>query len=381
MLYLLYHIINKKAVNSVYLSHLTLHNFRNFKEQSLEFSQDGALFRGLNGSGKTNLLEAMHVVCTGRSQRAASRRNMINSSASCYFIEAGFKNAESGNETIASMGFGRDRKSSMKINDKKVSSFSEWFGIAGIVSFGPDDLNLIYGPPHERRRFVDILISQLVPGYLGHCVHYRKSLLNRNKLLGMKICDMQLDAYEEKMAFHGAELAEKRNEIIRKVESQFTEFYRQISRNKETGTIKFQPSFSSEFNSKKEWKYLFLEALKNTRKQDCNLGYSSIGPHRDDVRITIDGRPARNFGSLGQCRSLSLALRLCSYYSLKENSGDSMILLVDDVFSELDDQRLKHFYPLIESGGQLFATASTSRVPFSKPIHPFTISDGKVCAG
>ncbi|MBD3320438.1 MAG: AAA family ATPase, partial [Chitinivibrionales bacterium] len=178
----------------MYLSRLTLQNFRNFKEQDIEFSQEGALIKGLNGSGKTNLLEAMHVLCTGRSQRGASRRDMIKSGTSHYFIEAGFKGGGGSGEVVASMGYGRDRNAAMKIDSKKISSFSEWFGIAGIVSFGPDDLNLVYGPPGGRRRFLDILISQLLPDYLGDCVGYRKSLLNRNRLLAMNVGDMQLAA-------------------------------------------------------------------------------------------------------------------------------------------------------------------------------------------
>ncbi|KMQ50795.1 DNA recombination and repair protein RecF [Chitinispirillum alkaliphilum] len=361
----------------MHLDFLRLINFRNYRDLSLEIPCGGALFEGLNGSGKTNLLESIHLLCTGRSQRGAARKTMINHEEKSAFAEGCF-NYEDGARVKASLGFDRDRRVSMKINDKPLGSFSEWFGERPVVSFGTDDLELVYGPPETRRRFLDMLISQIDRGYFEALARYRRSMLSRNSLMGKVWEPLQYEIYEEQMAQSGAELVFWRQRVVEELIPLLGDFYREISGGRESADLQYEPRCKIDCSSKKEWKNVFYSFLAQRRRRDIEVGFSSSGPHRDELRFLLDKRLARTFGSQGQCRSFVLSLKLASVLLIERHRHQSMIFLIDDAVSELDTGRTSRVYPLIEGKGQVFIATPRLDITLGKSVLNCVVSDGNV---
>lgn len=358
----------------MHITRLQLTDFRNYPTADLHFAPEGAVLVGRNGSGKTNLLEAIHVLCTGRSHREAERADLIRFGADLAFLAGEFA-SNTGDACMASIGFARDGSLSLKLNDQKMTSLSAWFGRGPVISLGPDDLNLVYGSPSQRRRFLDVLISQVFPGYLESLMGYRRSMLNRNRLLAQGVLDQQLDVYEESMARHGAIVCGYRLRAIEILSPECTRTYAEISNMREAGSVIYARSAGAETADSSLWENVFLCVLRKTRERDRERGFCSTGPHRDDLRFLLNGRPARDFGSQGQCRSLALSARLASVQWATSCGMNEMIILVDDAFSELDDDRVSAAYPLLAGRGQLFLTAP-NRAPDRCSLQQFTIGEG-----
>jgi DNA replication and repair protein RecF len=360
------------------ISSLTLTSFRNYASLSLQLPADGALLCGLNGSGKTNLLEAIHVLCLGRSQRGATRTEMIQHGQDAGCVEGEFAGANLAVQTTARIGFSRDKRVSMSLGGQKVGSFGEWFGHAAVVSFGPYDLELVVGPPAHRRRFLDMLICQVDGGYLDHLAAYHKALQNRNRLLVERGDEALMEVLETQMSRHGSYLCAKRREIASFCQPLFASFYAKISGEKEAGSMAYRCSVPGENAGTSDWEIVFSNLLKNKRKQDVGVGFTTVGPHRDELVFQLDKKPARSFASQGQCRSLALSLRLSSVSCIEQLKKDTMIFLVDDAFSELDDARISYVYPLLRSRGQVFMATPSERTPVQVDLSRFRVEQGSV---
>lgn len=359
------------------LRYLQLSNFRNHKETNLSFPTSGAIFEGINGSGKTNLLESIYLLCTGRSQRGAKRTDMISFGAEHSYIEGSFVDSDGGIKT-ASMGFSRDKNLVMRLDGNHVQSFSDWFGHRPIVSFGSEDLLLISGSPEHRRRFLDITGSQVDNGYLRALISYRHWLSCRNRILGENIDIIQCETYEEKMAETGAEIFIRRKEILTEISRHFSGFYEEISGKREKAELCYEPGIKCDSVSKNEWKNVFYYMLSEHRRKDIQTGYTTIGPHRDDICFLIENKPAKTFGSQGQCRSIVLALKLSSVNCVEKYRKERMIFLIDDALSELDSIRTSMVFPLVEKRGQVFIAAPRINVPVSSDFLRCVVSEGKV---
>jgi DNA replication and repair protein RecF len=364
----------------MFISRLCLDNFRNYKDLSLDIPEKGALFTGPNGSGKTNLLEAVFLLCTARSQRGSARGDLIRFSSDYSYVEGVFCKKDNGAATQVSIGFNREQKVSMKVNDRAISSFSQWLGHGMAVSFGPDDLKLVQGAPRERRNFLDIFLSQIDPAYLESLILYKKNLTQRNNLLSKRCSDAQLDAYEDSMALHGAPVFAKRQEICAAMAPVFTSFYGEISGNSESASMEYKPSIRCDSGAEKDWKKEFYNSLNNAKNKDIQNGYSSVGPHRDDVQFFVNGNDARSFASIGQCSTISLSLRMSSVLVSGHYRKEAMIFLFDDAVSYLDAMRTSRVFPLLERRGQLLITAPSNREPLVADIPHFTIQEGAVTA-
>lgn len=358
------------------LHNLRLLTFRNYNELLIDFPPEGAIFEGENGSGKTNILEAIYILCTGRSQRGAKRNELIKFDSEGSFIEGEF--TVNNLSTLASMGFSRDKKLVMKLNGTIINTFSEWFGQRPVVSFGSDDLQLINGSPDLRRRFIDILCSQLDPDYLSSLISYKKSLLCRNNLLSSNYNEIQCEIYEEQMVQTGSLIFSKRKEILSQIDALINDFYREISGNKESAGLVYIPSVLCDCSSKNEWENVFYNILKARRNKDKEIGFSSVGPHRDDIRFLLNKKPAKTYGSQGQCRSIVLSLKLSSVSCLENYRHEGMIFLVDDAVSELDKDRTSKVYPLIENRGQIFIATPLFNCPNRKSLLKFRVENGRV---
>jgi len=362
------------------VSSLFLDNFRNYQNISIDIPKNGALFSGPNGSGKTNLLEAVFLLCTARSQRGATRSDLIRFGADYCFVKGEFSGAADKPHTSVAVGFDRNHKVSMKINDRPISSFSHWFGHSLVVSFSPDDLRLVQGHPKDRRAFLDLIISQLDPAYLDALICYKKTLAQRNNLLARRISDTQLEAFEEEMARYGSVIMLKRHEIINALMPYFTDFYSKICNENEHGTMQFFPSIRCDSATQNDWKNVFLESLKNAKQKDIQNGYSSVGPHRDDLLFFVNKKDARSFASLGQCTTIVLALRMASILVCEQYRKDDMIFLFDDAVSFLDTMRTSRVFPLLRDRGQILVTAPLNREPDDLDLPRFRINDGMILA-
>jgi DNA replication and repair protein RecF len=366
---------------AMHLSRLSLDNFRNYRTVSLDFSPQGALFYGLNGSGKTNLLESIFFLCTARSQRQATRDEMIRFSSDYGFIEGVFSTPDGLMHKPMSIGFSQNKKVSMKADGVSIASVSQWFGHGTVIPFGPDDINLVRGLPKERRAFIDILMCQIDQEYLKNLILYKKNLAERNALLSLHIDDMQLDLYEKSMVENGALIFLKRQEIISFMKPLFAGFYKEISGNYESASIEYKPSAQCDSDTLNDWKNVFYKGLKNAKRKDIQHGFSSVGPHRDDVLVSIAGKPARMFASQGQCTSLTLSLRMCSILCGEKHKKDTMIFLFDDALTYLDKARTSRVFPLLKGKGQIFFATSSDRDVCIEDIPHFTVTDGQVwCA-
>ncbi len=359
------------------LKNLNLSFFRNYLESSIAFPEGGAIFEGQNGSGKTNLLESIYLLCTGKSQRNAKKLNMINYNSDFSFIEGEFISDQ--NLTVtASYGFDKSKKIVMKLNGTNIGSITEWFGKRPIVSFGIDDLNLVYGSPDVRRKFIDITCSQIYPDYLSILLQYTFYLKCRNLLLTKNFDPVQCEIYEHKMSETGSYLIYKREQITAELNSDYQLFYKEICDHKETVELVYKPSISYDNSGRKDYKDVFYNMLRERRDKDLEAGFSSVGPHRDDMWFLLDKKAAKHFGSQGQCRSIVLSLKLSSVVCIEKYRNEKMIFLIDDAVSELDPQRTSRVIPLIESKGQLFIATPQKTFPIKQSLPRYTISDGKV---
>jgi DNA replication and repair protein RecF len=265
----------------------------------------------------------------------------------------------------------------MKIAGNAISTFSQWLGRATVISFGPDDIRLVQGQPKERRAFLDLLISQMDPAYLDSLIQYRRNLAQRNALLAAKIDDMQMDTYEQAMAIHGAELFIKRTKIIDFMKKHFSVLYGEISENRELALLEYKPSIRYDSDTFDEWKNVFYNGLKNTRKKDIQNGFSSIGPHRDDMVMYLDGKPSKTFASQGQCTTLTLSLRMSSILCCEAYHKNTMIFLFDDALTYLDTVRTSRVFPLIQSRGQIFVATASDRDMQLQQLPRITIAHGQ----
>lgn len=352
----------------MYLKSLTLQHFRNFAGLEADFPEPGAVIIGDNGAGKTSLLEAIHLLCTGRSQRGASRADMIHFSSSAAYVEGSFTSHVSGGVTSASIGFSKDKKVRMKCNGSSITSMTDWLNHGVVISFGPDDLALIAGSPSHRRRFVDIFLSQLDHEYLRALISYRKLLFQRNALLTTKPETDQLDVYDYQMSEHASFIAARRKELIDHLKPLFQHMYASICGCDEQADIRYQHSPQGGSISSDSYRTEFFQR----RAHDMRYGYTTAGPHRDDIAILLNSHVSRSFASQGQCRSLALALRLASVQVMEQRSSEPLLFLVDDAISELDPGRMQRIFPLVRGRGQLLIATpcdNPSLPPFMPRMH------------
>ena len=364
----------------MHLSKILLENFRNFKDLVIEFPPEGAIFIGANGSGKTNILEAIYLLCTGRSQRGATKSEIINYNANKATVVGEFISSGKGNiRKTSNLSFDRLNNVEMKINIRKISSFVEWFGSQAIVSFATSDIQLVYGSPEDRRKFLDIFISLSDKEYLNALIQYRKSLSLRNAILKNTSDNILCRIYEENMAETGSIITQKRIETVHELAHYGIEIFKEISGSKEDYFIAYEPDFKHQFSSKNAWKNVFYTMLAERRKTDQNLGFSSCGPHRDDIHFFINKKQAKSFASQGQNRSLVLSLKLSSALYLKKKLLENIIIIFDDAVSELDPYRTAKVYSIIEKKGQLFIASPHRTIPsLIDSLKQFNINEGEV---
>ena len=322
---------------------LKLKNFRNYDLLNLEFDDATNIFYGDNAQGKTNILEALYLAGTTKSHRGTKDRDMIQFEKDESHLEMMVE--KNGINYQIDMHLKKNSPKGIAINKMPIRKASELFGIVNIVFFSPEDLNIIKNGPAERRRFVDLELSQLDKVYLNDLSNYNKIVNQRNHLL--KEIDFNknalatLDVWDMQLIHYGNRIIERRKEFIEQVNEIVSNIHYKLTGGREELKLIYEPSNGN---------FSFEQAIERNKEKDMRLKSTSVGPHRDDICFMVKNLDIRRFGSQGQQRTAALSLKLSEIELVKRIIKDKPVLLLDDVLSELDKHRQNY---LLDSIGDI----------------------------
>jgi DNA replication and repair protein RecF len=363
----------------MYIEKLKLNNFRNYESQSIEFSNRINYIFGNNAQGKTNILESIYITSIGKSHRYAKDQEIINFGKSGFFIEIDLIKIK--RRYKIEYGFDTDKGRIIKINDIPIKKLGDLPGNIISVLFSPDDLKIVKENPSYRRKFIDILICQIHKSYLYDLQEYYKILNQRNNLLKQikenAELEKTLDVWDEKLGIVGSKIIERRILFLEKIRKASKEIHCKIA-SKEVLETKYHCNFIDEKDKFEEIKEKFINELRKNRKFDIRKGFTGIGPQRDDIDLFINDLEVEKYASQGQQRTVVLSLKLAELQIIKEETGETPILLLDDVFSELDIERKKVLIEYIQDM-QVFITSTDKSDIFDyKDVKIFEVRNGVI---
>lgn len=340
----------------MYLQRLSVINFKNYAEAELQFSGGVNAFTGNNGAGKTNLLDAIHYLSLCKSYFNPIDSQQIKQGTDFFVINGVFDKNDK-NETI-SCGVKRNQKKQFKRNKKEYQRLADHIGLFPLVMVSPYDISIIIEGSEERRKFIDNVISQTDNHYLDELITYNKVLINRNALL-KRIADTGsydpelLAVLDEQLMASGNKIFEKRKAFMESFTSVFNKHYHFLSDNAEQVDLVYESQLLLDS---------FNTLLKKNIEKDRALERTTAGVHRDELQFSIHGMPMKKFGSQGQQKSFLIALKLAQYSYLYQQKGFKPLLLLDDIFDKLDDNRVTKLMQMISDNdfGQVFITDTSA---------------------
>lgn len=322
-----------------------LKNYRNYKILNMNFDNHVNIIYGDNAQGKTNILESIYLCSTSKSHRGSKDKDIIKFGEDEAHIKINI--IKNDIHYRIDMHLKKNKSKGIAVNGIPIKKAIELFGIINVVFFSPEDLHIIKNGPSERRKFMDLELSQLDKIYLSNLVNYNKVLNQRNRLLkdlpynqSAEIMDT-LDIWDIQLVKYGNEIIKRRQQFIYKINSMIQDIHSKITGNKENLTVQYAPFTKYED---------FESILKHSRQKDIKYKITNCGPHRDDLNFFINEKEVRKYGSQGQQRTAALSLKLSEIELVKATIGDTPVLLLDDVLSELDESR-QHF--LLDSIGNV----------------------------
>lgn len=311
-----------------------LQNYRNYEYLNMVFDDKTNIIYGDNAQGKTNILEALYVCATSKSHRGNKDKEVIKFGDEEAHIKVMVK--KNGIRYRIDMHLKKNKAKGIAVNGIPIKKAVELFGIINIVFFSPEDLNIIKDGPSERRKFIDMELSQLDKVYLNSLVNYNKVVNQRNKLLkeinfSQKKEDYEtLDVWDMQLVKYGKDVILGRIDFVKKINEIVGQIHKKLSGEKEELRIEYVPSVNADD---------FEREVAYQRQRDIKLKSTSVGPHKDDMIFYINGNDVRKFGSQGQQRTAALSLKLAEIEIVKKIIHDTPVLLLDDVLSELDSSR------------------------------------------
>jgi DNA replication and repair protein RecF len=347
----------------VYLKHLHLRYFRNYQDQRVSFAAPKTILVGQNAQGKSNLLEAVELLVSLRSHRSNRDRDLVLAGAEVSTIEATIER-DSGPFDLG-MSLRVNGRRSLTVNNEPVRRHLDFLGQLNAVQFSSLDLDLVRGGPTERRLWLDGILTQLEPVYAHLLQQFHQALRQRNALL--KRAHAQANAepdpeqrqlWDYQLAMTGTRVIRRRRRILARLAPLAQKWHQQISGSTEQLTIHYQPNVSLETDDPQALMAAFLEKIQHRQTAEYHQGSSLVGPHRDEVDLTINETPARQFGSQGQQRTLVLALKLAELNLIEDVVGEPPLLLLDDVLAELDLKRQNQLLETIQDRFQTLITTT-----------------------
>ena len=362
----------------MYIKELKVKNFRNYKDLAIEFDKRVNLITGQNAQGKTNMIEALYMSSMGRSFRTNHDNEMIRFGEESAYIKvlAEKEYVSTKVEVLLSKAI----KKAIKKDGSSVRKTAELLENIIIVIFSPDDLRIVKDEPEKRRRFIDRELSQIKPAYYDAFMKYRRALNERNSYLKSDdIKESMLDIWDEGLIRYGALVMKYRNEFIEDISHLSSKIHSRITNGKEALSLVYQPNINYAESTDMQEELIERE-LMASRDRDIRTGTTTKGPHKDDFSFIIDNINVRNYGSQGQQRTSALSLKLAELDLIKRETGENAILLLDDVMSELDEERREYLIRAL-SENQIFITTTDiddSLIKAYPDAKIIKISEGKI---
>ncbi|MFD8479194.1 DNA replication/repair protein RecF [Kitasatospora sp. NPDC059673] len=373
----------------MHVAHLSLADFRSYARVEVPLDPGVTAFVGPNGQGKTNLVEAIGYLATLGSHRVASDAPLVRLGAERAVVRASVV-AQGGRTTLVELEITPGKANRARLNRSDKVRPRDVLGVLRTVLFAPEDLTLVKGDPGERRRFLDELLTARAPRLAGVRSDYERVLKQRNALLKTaatarragsgRAADLAtLEVWDGHLARTGAELTAFRIQLVAALQPLVAEAYRQLAPGGGETVLEYRSSFEGELpTSREQAEQQLLAALQAARAQEVARGLTLVGPHRDELLLRLGPLPAKGYASHGESWSYALALRLASYELLRSEGGEP-VLILDDVFAELDARRRDRLAELVAGGEQVLVTAAVAEdVPKALSGARYAVSDGTV---
>lgn len=353
----------------MWINKIKLNDFRNYNNKEINLQENINVFYGENAQGKTNIIESIFIASIGKSFRTNKEKELIKFEKEKAILEVEYKKNDREGKIKIEIG---DKKQ-IFLNGIKLKKLSELLGNINVVIFTPDDINIMKGSAQNRRKFLDVMISQLRPNYMHLLTLYTKTLEQRNNYLKQIKLENKdeslLDIWDEKLVEYGTKIFEYRNDYIKKIQEKIIKIHKDITQDKEKIEIKY----FSDANTRQN----FLNELKSRRKLDIIKGFTTKGIHRDDFMIYINDKEVQIYGSQGQNRTVVLSLKLSELQVIYDDIGEYPILLLDDFMSELDTKRRKNFLDNIKNI-QVIITCTEKITLENLKYFSYNVVDGNV---
>ena len=359
----------------MYISSLSLANFRNYTSEKIEFSPYTNVIYGDNAQGKTNILEAVYIFSQGRSHRAKSDKELIKFGEDFSRLSLDFHDSE--RDYTAAMQLMKNGRKNIKINHVQITKLSKLMNYLNVVMFSPEDLELVKGSPSARRKFIDSSVSQLYPRYLTSLIDYHKALGQKNSLLkvlrakGAK-SDMMLSVWNEQLAAEGEKIIKYRTDFVKLINNFSAAIQNEISGEK------LQISYMPGMRASGDDKNSIYEYLEKNQRREIDLASAQVGVQRDDLHITINGSEAKIYGSQGQQRTSALSMKIAQADYIHHIKSEYPTLLLDDIMSELDINRRMYLSQKIRDKQVLITSTDTDLIESTDNTKLFKIKNGSV---
>lgn len=359
------------------LTRLLLRQFRNHTETALEFSPGLNLFLGDNGEGKTNVLEGISYLCLGRSFYGASDATVMQIGTNGFVVRGSVASDGGVEYRVESTFESTGPTKRTLIGGAEIARRTDLIGQFPVVVLSPENAAITLGGPADRRKFLDLTLSQAGRLYLEDLLEYRRALRQRNKvLLDAKLARRApgdaLEAWSEVLVQRGAGIALRRREFLEEFRPYVEKAFATVVGAQEQPTLTYGSEIlrdtPAESSAAEE---AFWRVLRASAREEAKAGTTLVGPHRDELELKIDGLAVREFASQGQHKTFLVGLKLAEFCYLKDRCNETPLLLLDDAFSELDEHRCRHLLDLVSKAGQVFVTATDERlVPGGIPNGP-----------
>ena len=336
------------------ITNLNLNNYRSYTTLDLSLDPGVSIFVGKNGEGKTNIAEAVLYLTFLSSHRASGNTPLIKLGNQSAYIRAKVKYPE--REILVELEINTDKANRAKVNQNQVRSQKEIFGIVQTIYFSPEDLDIVRGDPSERRRFIDQLLTLRSPRIAGVISDYERAVKQRNSLLKTRASMDALNPWDRQVAELGGELITLRMLALDELKPIFNQVYKDISDTK-PAEIVYKSSIENPSLNQSENSEKIMERLVNNRGAELDRGLTLTGPHRDDLLLILGDHLVKGYASHGESWSIALSLKLATYNLLKSD-GLSPILILDDVFSELDEERRERLAEIAKGADQTIITVA-----------------------